>query len=94
MKMIVWMGKTKGGEFLCYGNPNDGMSYHICFPHDHQYLANEPWILRRAKWAIEEDCRKWNKEVRAKSGFKKSRLAVCEPVKIEVTWKEVKEECV
>lgn len=95
MKMTVWMAQNKKGEFLCWGNMNAYLSYHLCCPYDCGYLRGERWLMYRTKWEIEAHIKKWHSELDAdavkkdavKNGLGSlAKIARCRPVKMVVSW--------
>lgn len=97
MKVRVWTARHISGEYLCEGNPNPHLSYHLSYPYDCEYLRHEKWLMCRTKWEIEEHIRKWHKEARAcQSEHPKNYLFerkhwYCRPVKMVVTWERESE---
>lgn len=90
MKLTVWTAQNKQGEFLCMGNMNAHLSYHLCYPYDCGYLRGERWLMYRTKWEIEAHIKKWHSELNAdtvKRGLGSlARNARCRPVKMVVSW--------
>ena len=79
----LWLAYTKRGEILCYGNPNEGLSYHLTSwlePFDNNVVRGE------RRWEIMEHIKKWNKEC------KNGKDCRCKPVKVAITIKEIKKE--
>lgn len=93
MKLKVWMAESKKGKFLCRGNQNSNLSYHLCFPFTCEYLCHQDWLMCRTKQEILAHLPKWHHELRsyartstdrlAKNSFKQAR---CHPVKMVVSW--------
>lgn len=90
MKMKVWMAHNKQGEFLCMGNMNAHLSYHLCYPYDCNYLCGERWLMCRTKWEIESHIKRWNSELNTDTGKRTfewlAKKARCRPVKMVVSW--------
>ena len=90
MKLIVWMAQNKQGEYLCMGNMNVYLSYHLCYPYDCEYLRDKRWLMCRTKWEIKSHIKKWHSELNAdtvKRGFVSlAKKARCRPVKMVVSW--------
>ena len=90
MKLTVWTAQNKQGEFLCYGNMNAHLRYHLCYPYDCNYLRLERWIMCRTKWEVELHIKQWHSELDAdtvKKGLGSlSKNARCRPVKMVVSW--------
>lgn len=93
MKLTVWMAHNKQGEFLCMGNMNAHLSYHLCYPYDCEYLRGERWLIYRTKWEIERHIKNWHEELDAdtvKRGLGSlAKDARCRPVKMVVLWEPV-----
>lgn len=105
MKLTVWMAEGGNGEFLCHGNPNEGLSYHFSYPYDSEYLRKGNYVICRTKWEVQNHIRKWHKEFYAtECGRDKKFLPCqrrcksksrscqwrCKAVKVVVTWEVVK----
>lgn len=85
MKLTVWMAQNKQGEYLCRGNMNAHLSYHLCYSFDCGYLCHTDWLMYRTKWEIEEHIRKWHRETRL------AKQTRCRAVKMIVSWEPEKE---
>jgi len=96
MKVRVWMAQNKNGEYLCEGNLNPNLSYHLSYPYDCEYLRNDKWLMCRTQWELKEHIRKWHGELRADDakwpkGSRFGKQARCRPVKMVVTWERESE---
>lgn len=80
MKIKLWMAVNKQGNFLCEGNPNPNLSYHLSYPYDCEYLCHGSWVMCRTKWEIQEHIRKWRKETRGATN------TFCRATKMVVSW--------
>jgi hypothetical protein len=80
MRIKIWMAQNKQGEFLCGGNLNHDLSYHLSFPFTCEHLCRQDWLMCRTKWEIEEHIRKWHRETRL---YKQAR---CRAVRMVVSW--------
>lgn len=101
MKLIVWMAEGGNGEFLCHGNPNEGLSYHFSYPYDSEYLRKGNYVICRTKWEVQEHIRKWHMEVSAKECDRRKKCRSCQwrckasqwrckAVNVVVTWEVVR----
>lgn len=90
MKLIVWMAQNRQWEYLCSGNMNAHLSYHICYPYDCEYLRGEQWLMCRTKFEIESHIKRWHSELNAdtvKRGLGSlAKNARCQSVKMIVSW--------
>lgn len=91
MKMKVWMAQDASGNYLCDGNPNPSLSYHISHPFDAEYLRDS-WLFFRTKAECEECIRKWHDEARAAASRHPTNVRYerkfwhCRPVRVTVSW--------
>lgn len=76
----LWLAVTMCGEFLCHGNPNEHLSYHLTY---YWEPLKDRIVHGTRRWEIMEHIKKWNKQCRGKV-FK------CKPVKVTITIKEIK----
>lgn len=80
--MKIWMAANKQcSQFLCEGNVNDGLSYHLGYPHNGRYLMDR-FVFRDRKFEIVEDCRKWNNELKER-GHHDGKVF---PIRVNITW--------
>lgn len=90
VRLEVWMAEGGNGEFLCHGNPNEGLTYHFLYPYDSEYLRKGNYVICRTKWEVQEHIRKWHKEIAAKECGRKKKCRCCQwrckAVKVVVTW--------
>ena len=90
MKLTVWMAQNKQGEFLCHGNMNAHLRYHLCYPYDCNYLRERRWIMCRTKLEVELHIKQWHSDLDAdtvKKGLGSlAKKARCRPVKMVVSW--------
>lgn len=77
----LWVAVTRSGNALCYGNPNELLSYHI---EDMQFVLTDRMVWGTRRWEIMMHIKKWNKEWKNKKDFR------CKPVKVAITVKEIK----
>lgn len=78
----LWVAATKDGSVLCYGNPNEHLSYHI---DNMQFvLITDRIVWGTRRWEIMLHIKKWNKECGNKKAFR------CKPVKVAITVEEIK----
>lgn len=70
-----YVGMTDNGMILCDGNPNNGLSYHVCDICEF-VTGRHPLPLVINKEAMRGICKKWNRETRGNSNVK------CKPYKV------------
>lgn len=78
----LWLAVTKWGDVLCYGNPNEHLSYHI--ENMRFVLTTDRMVWGARRWEIMLHIKKWNNECKNKKDFR------CKPVKVAITAEEIK----
>jgi hypothetical protein len=78
----LWVATTRNGNILCYGNPNEHLSYHVA---NMQFvLISDRMVWGTRRWEIMLHIKKWNKQCGNRKDWK------CKAVKVAITIEEIK----